>query len=344
MIKTLAIAMSATVAMGAFAHAASISGAGATAPAPIYQKWAEAYRAKTGVGLNYQGIGSGGGIKQIEAKTVDFGASDKPLAPADLNSHGLMQFPTVIVGIAPVVNIPGVNAGQLHLTGQVLADIYLGEIRRWSDPRIANLNKGVRLPNLPITVVHRSDGSGTTFLYTSYLKIVSPAWGSKVGASDSVQWPTGQGGKGNDGVAAFVKQTPGSIGYVEYAYAKNNNLAYVDMADKSGAFIAPNEQTFTAAAAHAEWNAAEGFAPVLLDQPGANAWPIAGATFILIYKNPGNAAATANVLKFFDWAYANGDAMANQLAYVPLPGNVKSMIRQAWSSEVKSGGKAVYAH
>jgi phosphate transport system substrate-binding protein len=341
--KTVAVALGATLLCGAVAaHAAIISGAGATAPAPIYQKWAEAYRAKTGVGLNYQGIGSGGGIKQIEAKTVDFGASDKPLPAAELNKFGLLQFPTVIVGIAPVVNVPGVGAGQLHLTGPVLADIYLGEIKRWSDPRIANLNKGVRLPNLPITVVHRSDGSGTTFLYTSYLKTVSPAWG-KVGASDSVEWPVGQGGKGNDGVAAFVKQTPGSIGYVEYAFAKNNNLAYVDMADREGHFIAPNEQTFSAAAAHADWRGAEGFAPTLLDQPGANAWPIAGATFILVYKAPSNPAVTGQVLKFFDWSYANGDGMASQLAYVPLPANVKALIREAWTAQVKAGGKPVYA-
>jgi len=342
MIRTLAVALGATLMAGVVAaQAAIITGAGATAPAPIYQKWAEAYKAKTGVGLNYQGIGSGGGIKQIEAKTVDFGASDKPLAAADLEKFGLLQFPTVIVGIAPVVNIPGVAAGQLHLNGQVLADIYLGEIKRWSDPRIAGLNKGVRLPNLPITVVHRSDGSGTTFLYTSYLKAVSPAWG-KVGASDSVAWPVGQGGKGNDGVAAYVKQTPGSIGYVEYAFAKNNNLAYVDMADREGHFIAPNEQSFSAAAAHAEWRSADGFAPTLLDQPGANAWPIAGATFILIYKNPGNAASTESVLKFFDWCYAAGDGMASELAYVPLPANVKTAIRHAWATEVKAGGKPVY--
>ncbi len=341
--KTLAVALGATLLAGVVsAQAATISGAGATAPAPIYQKWAEAYKAKSGVAMNYQGIGSGGGIKQIEAKTVDFGASDKPLPAAELNKFGLLQFPTVIVGIAPVVNIPGVGAGQLHLNGPVLADIYLGEIKRWSDPRIANLNKGVRLPNLPITVVHRSDGSGTTFLYTSYLKAVSPAWG-KVGASDSVAWPVGQGGKGNDGVSAFVRQTPGSIGYVEYAFAKNNNLAYVDLADHQGAFIAPNEQTFGAAAAHADWKGAEGFAPSLLDQPGANAWPISGATFILVYKNPANAAATGNVLKFFDWAYANGDGMATQLAYVPLPGSVKALVRDAWTAEVKSGGKPVYA-
>ena len=324
MTRMIAVAVGAALLTSATAAgAATISGAGATAPAPIYQKWAEAYRAKTGVGLNYQGIGSGGGIKQIEAKTVDFGASDKPLAPADLASHGLMQFPTVIVGITPVVNLPGVTPGEMHLTGPVLAQIYLGNIKRWTDPQIAKLNPGKRFPNLPITVVHRSDGSGTTFLYTSYLKAVSPDWGSKVGASDSVQWPAGQGGKGNDGVAAFVKQTPGSIGYVEYAYAKNNNLAYADMADRDGGIVAPNEQSFTAAAAHANWDSASGFAPSLLNQPGAGAWPISGATFILVYKNPPKPAATGEVLKFFDWCYMNGDGMAAQLAYVPLPGAVE---------------------
>ena len=333
----LAVAFGATMLAGAVsAGAATISGAGATAPAPIYTKWADAYAAKTGVHLNYQGIGSGGGIKQIEAKTVDFGASDKPLPPADLASHGLMQFPTVIVGITPVVNLPGVTPGEMHLTGPVLAQIFLGNIKRWTDPQIAGLNPGKRFPNLPITVVHRSDVSGTTFLYTSYLKAVSPDWASKVGASDSVQWPTGQGGKGNDGVAAFVKQTPGSIGYVEYAYAKNNNLAFTEMADRDGGMVTPNEQSFTAAAAHAQWQSGNGFAPTLLDQPGAGAWPIAGATFILIYKKPPNANATAEVLKFFDWSYMNGDGMANQLAYVPLPASVKSEVRRAWAAEVSS--------
>ncbi len=325
------------------AHAApTLSGAGATAPAPVYTKWAEAYRSKTGVLLNYQGIGSGGGIKQIESKTVDFGASDKPLSAADLDGHGLLQFPTVIVGITPVVNLPGVGPGQLHLNGPVLASIFMGEIKRWGDPRIVGMNKGVRLPNLPITVVHRSDGSGTTFLYTSYLSAISPAWKGKVGASDAVQWPVGEGGKGNDGVAAFVKQTPGSIGYVEYAYAKNNNLAYADMAAHDGGVVAPNEQSFTAAAAHANWTATPGFAPVLLDQPGPDSWPIAGATFILVYKAQANAATGSAVLKFFDWCYANGDGMASQLAYVPLPASVKSLVRHAWSTEVKADGKPVY--
>ncbi len=335
MTRMIAVALGAALLTSA-AHAATISGAGATAPAPIYTKWAEAYAAKTGTHLNYQGIGSGGGIKQIEAKTVDFGASDKPLPVAELNSHGLLQFPTVIVGITPVVNLPGVTPGEMRLTGPVLAEIFLGNIKRWTDPQIARLNPGKRFPNLPITVVHRSDGSGTTFLYTSYLKAVSPDWASKVGASDSVQWPTGQGGKGNDGVSAFVKQTPGSIGYVEYAYAKNNNLSYADMADRDGGVVAPNEQSFETAASHADWQASNGFAPSLLNQPGAGAWPIAGATFILIYKNSSKPAATGEVLKFFDWCYANGDGMANQLAYVPLPGNVKAMVRQAWASDVKS--------
>ena len=335
MTKMLAVAVGAALLTSA-AGAATISGAGATAPAPIYQKWAEAYKAKSGVGLNYQGIGSGGGIKQIKAKTVDFGASDKPLPVAELQASGLMQFPTVIVGITPVVNLPGVTPGEMHMTGPVLAQIYLGNIKRWTDPQIMRLNPGKHFPNLPITIVHRSDGSGTTFLYTSYLKAVSPEWASKVGASDSVQWPAGQGGKGNDGVAAFVKQTPGSIGYVEYAYAKNNNLSYADMADREGGIVAPNEQSFTTAAAHANWQASDGFAPSLLNQPGAGAWPIAGATFILIYKTPPKPAATAEVLKFFDWSYANGDGMANQLAYVPLPGNVKSMVRHAWATEVNS--------
>ncbi len=335
----IALGVGVLAASGAAFAAQTISGAGATAPAPVYTKWAAAYHARTGVQLNYQGIGSGGGIKQIEARTVDFGASDKPLSPADLNSHGLLQFPTVIVGITPVVNLPGVEPGQMHLDGPTLAAIYLGEVRRWSDPRIAGQNRGMRLPNLPITVVHRSDGSGTTFLYTSYLSEVSPAWKGKVGASDAVQWPVGQGGKGNDGVAAFVKQTPGSIGYVEYAYAKNNNLAYADMANRDGHVIAPNEASFTAAAAHASWTAASGFAPVLLNQPGPDSWPIAGATFILIYKNA--SPAEAGVLKFFDWSYANGDGLASQLAYVPLPASVKAMVRHAWQTEVKAGGKPI---
>ena len=341
--KTLmAAALAATSLTAGAATAADISGAGATAPAPVYQKWAEEYGKVSHTRLNYQAIGSGGGIKQIYAKTVEFGASDKPLPSADLQGHGLVQFPTVIVGIVPVVNLPGVAPGQLHLNGQVLADIYLGEIKRWNDPRIANMNKGVRLPGLPITVVHRSDGSGTTFLFTSYLNQVAPQW-RRVGANDAVNWPTGQGGKGNDGVSAFVRQTTGAIGYVEYAYAKINNLTFADMVNHDGKVVAPTAPAFADAAAHAQFTPANNFAPSLLDQGGARTWPIAGATFILMYKDQANAEAGADVLRFFDWAYKNGDPAANQLAYVPLPMATKNAVRKAAWSQVRAGGKPVYA-
>ncbi|MBE7216930.1 MAG: phosphate ABC transporter substrate-binding protein PstS [Caulobacteraceae bacterium] len=342
MTKTITAALAATMLAGATAAAAAdISGAGATAPAPVYQRWAADYGKTSGVHLNYQPIGSGGGIKQIYAKTVEFGASDKPLPAADLAGHGLVQFPTVIVGIVPVVNLPGIAPGQLKLNGSVLADIYLGEIKKWNDPRIMGLNKGLKVPGLPITVVHRSDGSGTTFLYTSYLNQVAPQW-RKVGASDSVNWPVGQGGKGNDGVSAFVRQTPGSIGYVEYAYAKLNKLAFADMLNHDNKVVAPTAPAFAQAASHAQFTPANNFAPSLLDQPGAGSWPIAGATFILMYKDQPNAAAGADVLKFFDWAYKNGDAAANELAYVPLPAGVKASVRRAAWSQVRSGGKPVY--
>jgi phosphate transport system substrate-binding protein len=343
--KMMAAAASAVLAAGiaASAYAADISGAGATFPAPIYAKWAEAYKAKTGNGLNYQAIGSGGGIKQIKAKTVDFGASDKPLKVEDLSASGLYQFPTVIGGIVPALNVPGLKPGQLKLTGPVLADIFLGKITKWNDPAIAKLNPGVPLPGLPITVVHRSDGSGTSFLFTSYLSGVSPDWASKVGASDSVQWPVGLGGKGNDGVSAFVKQTLGSIGYVEYAYAKQNNATYALVQNKAGKYPAPIAANFAAAAAGADWSKAPGNYLLLLNQPGANSWPITGATFILVYKAQDNAANGREVLSFFDWAYKNGDAMAGQLDYVPLPATVKGMIRKQWVDNVKGpDGKPVY--
>ena len=343
MLKILGTAVAAALSITAVAHAADISGAGATFPAPIYAKWAEAYKAKTGAGLNYQAIGSGGGIKQIEAKTVDFGASDKPLKPDQLQKDGLYQFPTVMGGVVPIMNLPGVRPGQVHLTGELLADIFLGKVTKWSDPRIAALNKGVRVPNLPITVVHRSDGSGTSFLFTSYLSMVNPDWQSKVGASDSVQWPTGLGGKGNDGVAAFVKQTIGSIGYVEYAYAKQNNATYALVQNKAGKFPAPTAAAFAAAAAGADWNKAPGNYLLLLNQPGANAWPITGATFILVYKTQPNAAKGKDVLEFYDWAYKNGDAMAGQLDYVPLPAAVKALVRKQWTAEVHGpDNKPVY--
>ena len=325
------------------ASSADVSGAGATFPAPVYAKWAEAYKATSGVGLNYQAIGSGGGIKQIKAKTVDFGASDKPLKPDELNAAGLYQFPTVMGGVVPVVNVPGVGAGQLKLSGVVLASIYLGDIKTWNDPAIAKLNPDLKLPASPISVVHRSDGSGTSFLYTSYLSMVSPTWKTKVGASDSVSWPTGLGGKGNDGVAAFVKQTAGSIGYVEYAYAKQNHLAHALLQNKSGAFVAPTAEDFAAAAAGADWAHAEGNYMLLLDQPAPKAWPITGATFILIYKQQASPERGAQVLKFYDWAYKNGDAAASALDYVPLPDAVKAMVRKQWSTEIKGpDGKPVY--
>jgi len=343
LMKISAAALGAALLAGTAAHAGDISGAGATFPAPVYAKWAETYKAQTGVGLNYQAIGSGGGIKQIKAKTVAFGASDKPLKLEDLDAAGLMQFPMVMGGVVPVVNLPGVMPGQLHLPGALLADIYLGAVTKWNDPRIAAVNKGVKLPNLPITVVHRSDGSGTSFLFTSYLSMKNPAWQSKVGASDSVEWPTGLGGKGNDGVSAFVKQTIGSIGYVEYAYAKQNKATYALVQNKDGQYPAPVAADFAAAAAHADWTKAPGNYLLLLDQPGAKSWPITGATFILVYKKQDNAAQGADVLKFFDWAYKNGDAAANTLDYVPMPAAVKTMMRKQWAAQVKGpDGKPVY--
>ena len=346
MFKTIAVAALATLTLGlgAQAQAADISGAGATFPAPVYAKWAEQYKAKTGIGLNYQAIGSGGGIKQITAKTVDFGASDKPLKLADLNTAGLMQFPTVMGGVVPVMNLPGVAAGQVKLTGAVLASIYLGEIKTWGDPKIEALNPGVKLPNLPITVVHRSDGSGTSFVYTNYLAMKSPAWAQKVGANDAVEWPTGLGGKGNDGVAAFVKQTIGSIGYVEYAYAKQNKLTYAAMQNAAGKFVEPTAPAFAAAASGADWSKAPGNYLLLLDQPGANSWPITAATFILVYKKQASAENGKAVLAFYDWAYTNGDAAAVALDYVPLPAPVKAMMRKQWATQIKGpDGKAIFA-
>jgi phosphate transport system substrate-binding protein len=337
-----AVCAAAIASVATFAQAASISGAGATFPAPIYAKWAEMYKAQTGNSLNYQAIGSGGGVRQITARTVDFGATDKPLKPDDLAAAGLAMFPTVIGGVVPVVNIPGIRSGQLKLNGAQIADIYRGVIKRWNDPLIARTNPGVQLPNLPITVVHRSDGSGTTFLFTSYLAMKAPRWAAQVGANDSVQWPTGIGGKGNDGVAAFVRQTPGSIGYVEYAFAKQNGLTYALLQNKAGKFVAPDGDNFAAAAAGAKWQSAPGFYLLLLDQPHANAWPITGATFILVPTKPKNAQDGREVLAFFDWAYKNGDAAANQLDYVPMPASVKDLIRRSWSKVVGPDGQPVY--
>ena len=341
MLKTFVAALGG-LAIASTAAAADLSGAGATFPAPVYAKWAEAYKAQTGVGLNYQAIGSGGGIKQIKAKTVDFGASDKPLKPDELAAAGLYQFPTVVGGVVPVMNLPGIAPGQIKLSGALLGDIFLGKITRWNAPEIAALNKGVPLPNLPITVVHRSDGSGTSFLFTSYLAMKNPTWASQVGASDSVQWPTGLGGKGNDGVAAFVKQTTGAIGYVEYAYAKQNHSTFATMQNKAGKFVAPNAAAFAAAAGSAPWLKSPGNYILLLDQPSATAWPITGATFILVYRNQENPATGAQVLKFFEWGYNKGDGLAASLDYVPLPANVKGLLKKQWAKSVTAGGKPVY--
>jgi phosphate transport system substrate-binding protein len=325
------------------AHAAELTGAGASFPAPVYAKWADAYNKATGNRVNYQSIGSSGGIRQIQAKTVDFGASDAPLKPEDLAKDGLVQFPTVIGGVVPVVNIAGVKPGQLRLSGQVLGDIYLGKITKWNDKAIGELNPGVSLPNQDIGVVRRADGSGTTFIFTNYLAKVNTEWKQKIGEGQAVQWPVGLGGKGNEGVAAFVQRLPGSIGYVEYAYAKQNKLAHAIMQNASGAYVAPDDSAFKAAAAGAEWSKAA-FYEILTNQPGKDSWPITGATFILVHKAPEKPQQVAEVLKFFNWAYENGDKLAADLDYVPLPDNVVKLIRTAWSSDIKDGsGKSLWA-
>jgi len=325
------------------AQAADISGAGATFPYPIYAKWADAYKKETGVGLNYQSIGSGGGIKQIQAKTVTFGASDKPLAPDEIKKWGLIQFPTVVGGDVPVVNLEGVKPGELVLDGDALAKIFLGEITKWDDPAIKKLNPNAKLPSSAIAVVHRSDGSGTTFIFTNYLSKVSPTWKEKVGADASVEWPTGIGAKGNEGVANNVVQTKGSIGYVEYAYAKQNKLTYANMINKDGKAVSPDIKSFQAAAANADWANSEDFFVILTEQPGAASWPIAGATFILVYKEPQDAAATGEALKFFDWAYKSGDKMAEDLDYVPMPDAVVDLIHKEWAGVKGTDGKPIFA-
>jgi phosphate transport system substrate-binding protein len=325
--------------------AADITGAGATFPYPIYAKWAEAYKQRTGIGLNYQSIGSGGGIKQIRAKTVDFGASDAPLKADELAKDGLIQFPMVMGGVVPVVNVEGVQPGRMKLTGGVLADIYLGKISKWNDPRIAGLNGDLKLPDQAITVVHRADGSGTTFIFTNYLSKVSPEWKEKVGNNASVSWPapTSSGGKGNEGVASFVQRIKGAVGYVEYAYAKQNKMAYTMLQNKDGVFVAPNDKTFQAAAAGADWKNAPGFYEILTDEPGKNSWPITGATFILMHKSQSDAEKAKEVLKFFSWAYQDGDQMALELDYIPMPGDVVKLVQSAWKSEIKdASGKAVW--
>ena len=325
------------------ALAVDISGAGATFPYPIYAKWADAYKKETGAGLNYQSIGSGGGIKQIQAKTVTFGATDMPLKADELQKSGLVQFPTVLGGVVPVVNIDGIKQGDITLDGPTLAKIFMGEIKTWNDPAIAKLNASAKLPAQPIVVVHRSDGSGTTFIWTDYLSKVSPEWKSKVGVNTAVEWPVGLGAKGNEGVANNVGQTKGSIGYVEYAYAKQNKLNFAKMINKDGKTVAPTSEAFQAAAASADWAGTPGFGVILTDEPGAASWPISGATFILIHKQPQDAAAATEALKFFSWAYAKGDKMAEDLDFVPMPDNVVNAIQKVWAAEIKdASGKPLF--
>ncbi len=325
------------------ASAADISGAGATFPYPIYAKWADAYKKATGNGLNYQSIGSGGGIKQIKARTVTFGASDMPLKADELAKDALVQFPTVMGGVVPVINLEGVAPGALVLDGPTLAKIFLGEVQTWDDPAIKKLNPQAKLPSDAIVIVHRSDGSGTTFIFTDYLSKVSPDWKSKVGSNTAVEWPAGIGAKGNEGVANNVVQTRGSIGYVEYAYAKQNKLAFTQMVNRDGKPVAPDAAGFQAAAANADWVGTPGFSVILTDEPGAQSWPIAGATFILLPKQPPDAEAAAEALKFFAWAYANGSQMAEALDYVPMPGSVVTAIKKMWANEIKDpGGRPIF--
>jgi phosphate transport system substrate-binding protein len=337
-IRTAAVL--AAFAFGGAAVAQDVTGAGASFPAPLYAKWASDYHKATGVRINYQSVGSGAGIKQIEAKTVDFGASDAPLKDEDLKAKGLVQFPMVIGGVVPVVNIQGVAPGQLRLSGTVLADIFLGKITKWSDPAIKALNPSLKLPDAAISPVRRADGSGTSFIFTNYLSKVSADWKAKVGEGTAVNWPTGAGGKGNEGVAAFVARLPNSIGYVEYAYVKQNRMNYALLQNAAGQFVAPEDKAFKAAAASADW--ARTFHQILTQQPGAEAWPITGATFILMHRSQDKPAQAGAVLKFFDWAYRNGDRTADDLDYVPMPQAVKAQVEKLWAAEIKDGsGKAV---
>jgi phosphate transport system substrate-binding protein len=334
-VKRMLVAAVGAVALAAAAQAADISGAGATFPYPIYSKWADAYKTQTGIGLNYQSIGSGGGIKQIKAKTVTFGASDMPLKPEDLKAAGLVQFPMIIGGVVPVVNIKGVTAGALVLDGATVASIYLGDITKWNDARIKKLNPKLALPATTIAPVYRSDGSGTNFLFSDYLSKSSPKFQSSIGANTSVQWPVGIGAKGNEGVANMTTQTDGAIGYVEYAYAKQTKMAHADLINKAGKTVAPNAESFQAAAANADWKHAEGYYLILTDQAGPASWPISGASFILVYAVPPDAAATTSALKFFDWAYKNGGKMAAELDYVPLPEALIQQVRATWKSQIR---------
>jgi phosphate transport system substrate-binding protein len=331
------------VAATAPAIAADISGAGSTFAYPIYSKWAEAYKKETGIGLNYQAIGSSDGITQIQNKEVTFAASDMPLSVADLDTDGLLQFPMLTAGVVPVVNIDGVKPGDLVLDGSTLARIFLGEIKSWNDAAIRKLNPNAKLPSQAIAAVYRSDGSGTTFVFTDYLGKVSPNWRSKVGSTTAVEWPIGIGAKGNEGVAGSVARIKGAIGYVEYAYARQNKLTYARLMNKGGKAVAPTIESFSAAAAKANWEGTPGFGVIITNEPGAASWPIAGATFILIHKQPSDPAAAGAALKFFNWAYAKGGKMAEELDYVPMPGNAVSAVQRLWAAQVKdASGKTLF--
>ncbi|UFZ07656.1 phosphate ABC transporter substrate-binding protein PstS [Bradyrhizobium ontarionense] len=331
-----AIVAAGLVAASTSAFAADITGAGATFPFPIYSKWADAYKKETGNGLNYQSIGSGGGIKQIQAKTVTFGATDAPLKAEQLEKDGLVQWPQVMGGIVPVVNLEGVKPGEMVLDGETLANIYLGKITKWDDAAIKKLNPSVKLPSDAIAVVRRSDGSGTTFNFTYYLSEVSADWKSKVGSNTAVEWPVGVGAKGNEGVSGNIGQTKNSIGYVEYAYAKQNKLTYTGLVNKAGKTVQPTVEAFQAAAANADWAKAPGYYVILANQPGDKSWPITAATFILMHKEPTDKAASGEAIKFFKWAFAKGDKMAEELDYIPMPDSVVKLIEKTWSSDIKS--------
>ena len=338
--KMLRVTFASLALIPMLASAQDVTGAGATFPAPIYAKWADAYNKATGVRINYQSVGSGAGIKQIKSKTVDFGATDMPLSDEDLAKDGLIQFPTGIGGVVPVVNIAGIAPGQIKLTGAVLGDIYLGKITKWNDAALTALNPGVPLPAADIAVVRRADGSGTSFIFTNYLSKVNAEWKAKVGEGTAVNWPVGAGGKGNEGVAAFVQRLPNSVGYLEYAYVKQNKMAYTLMRNKDGNFVAPSDTAFKAAAAGADWS--KTFFQITTEQPGKDAWPITNPTYILMYKSQDKPVNASNALKFFEWAYGNGDQTADDLDYVPLPANVKELVRKHWTASIKdAAGKSI---
>ncbi len=338
-----AVTAAAFIAISSTAFAAEISGAGATFPYPVYGKWAEAYKKETGIGLNYQSIGSGGGIKQIKAKTVTFGASDMPLKVEDLDAAGLIQWPMIMGGAVPAINVPGIKPGEIVLDGPTLAAIYMGNITQWDDAAIKKLNPGVKLPDTAIAPVYRSDGSGTNFLFTTYLSEVSPEFAKSIGANTSVQWPAGIGAKGNEGVANMVKQTEGAIGYVEYAYVKQNKMTYAKLKNKDGVAVSPESSSFQAAAANADWAKAPGLRVILTNEPGKDSWPITGASFILMHKQPQDPAAAQEALKFFDWAYSHGQKMAEELDYVPMPESVVKLVEGLWEKDLKGeSGKAIW--